>query len=115
MTREEIYDAEISPLMKQIIAVCKEHDIPLVADFQLDDDRESEDAGFHCTTFIVPHGTAQKMLKAQAILRPVTHEWCAYVEHPDGTREKTAGNIPLPPRPDDTSGGTEHSEGGGDE
>jgi len=39
MTKEEIYDTQISPLMKEVIRICKEADIPLVADFQLDNDR----------------------------------------------------------------------------
>ncbi|KWI50698.1 hypothetical protein WT72_24320 [Burkholderia pseudomultivorans] len=32
-TKEQIYDEQISPLMAQIIAVCKEHKIPVVASF----------------------------------------------------------------------------------
>lgn len=32
-TREEIYDDQISLLISQIIAICKEHKIPLVANF----------------------------------------------------------------------------------
>ena len=31
---EAIYDAQISPLMEQIIAICKEHRIPMLATFQ---------------------------------------------------------------------------------
>jgi hypothetical protein len=36
--RERVYDEEIYPLMAQIIAICKRSDIPLVANFRLDDD-----------------------------------------------------------------------------
>ncbi|KVC49876.1 hypothetical protein WS58_06300 [Burkholderia pseudomultivorans] len=32
-TKEQIYDEQISPLMAQIIAICKEHKIPVVASF----------------------------------------------------------------------------------
>ncbi|OXI42449.1 hypothetical protein [Burkholderia aenigmatica] len=32
-TKEQIYDAQISPLMAQIIEICKEHGIPIVASF----------------------------------------------------------------------------------
>lgn len=35
MTKEEAYDALISPLMAQIIAYSKEHDIPMVAVFEI--------------------------------------------------------------------------------
>lgn len=30
---EDVYDAQIAPLMAQIIAVCKEHNLPMVASF----------------------------------------------------------------------------------
>lgn len=53
MNREAIYDERISPLMTQIIAICKEHDIPMVASFQINDDRPDGDA-FMCTTCL-PH------------------------------------------------------------
>jgi hypothetical protein len=35
---EEIYDEKISPLMKQVISICKEHKIPMIADFFLRND-----------------------------------------------------------------------------
>jgi hypothetical protein len=34
MSKEQIYDEQISPLMQQIIEICKEHEIPVFADFQ---------------------------------------------------------------------------------
>lgn len=34
---EAIYDEQISPLMKQIIAICKEHKIPMFATFEYAD------------------------------------------------------------------------------
>ncbi len=46
--KEAVYDAEISPLVKQIIALCKEHRIPLVATFQIGNDEER--GGFFSTT-----------------------------------------------------------------
>lgn len=33
--REAAYDEHISPLMTQVIALCKEHKIPLLASFDL--------------------------------------------------------------------------------
>jgi len=33
--KEQIYDEKISPLMTQIIQICKENDIKMVADFYL--------------------------------------------------------------------------------
>lgn len=49
--REDVYDNQISPLMTEIIRICKEHDIPMVASFQYDD-RESDGAAL-CTTVIL--------------------------------------------------------------
>ena len=44
MTKEEIYDAQISPLMSQFIAICKTHKIANVCCFSLD-----HDEGLFCT------------------------------------------------------------------
>lgn len=37
-TKEEIYDKKINPLMGQIIDICREHKIAMLADFKLDGD-----------------------------------------------------------------------------
>lgn len=50
-TLENVYDAEISPLMVQIIAIAKRAGIPMYASFKLDDD-------LACTTNI-PASEAQ--------------------------------------------------------
>lgn len=50
-TKEQIYDAQISPLMVQIIAICKQHKIPVVATFGLGQD---DNGDLHCTTVIIP-------------------------------------------------------------
>jgi len=86
--REEIYDAEISPLMTQIIAVCKEHDIPLLFSCQLNDDRvgdsdsdgEGEALGpFFCTTRLLPKNSAYKLQQAGRALDPdEPSAWAAY-------------------------------------
>lgn len=44
---EAVYDAEISPLMTQIIAICKRENLPMFATFKLDGD-------LACTSHIVP-------------------------------------------------------------
>jgi len=43
MTKEQIYDAEIFPLMEKIQDICKENKIPMLATFALDD-------GLQCTS-----------------------------------------------------------------
>jgi hypothetical protein len=65
MTKEEIYDAQISPLVKQIIEICKAHKIALIADFGLDDD-------MHCTTSLLAdeYLPSDSQLEAHAALRP---------------------------------------------
>jgi hypothetical protein len=63
--REVIYDTEIAPLMKKIIATCKKRGIPMVADFALDGD-------MRCTTAILvdKDEPPQALREAYAILRP---------------------------------------------
>jgi hypothetical protein len=48
---EKIYDEQIFPLMEQIIAICKEHKIPMVASFQWCGEGHLYGAGL-CTTRI---------------------------------------------------------------
>ena len=51
---EAVYDAEIAPLMDQIIAVCKRAGIPILASFQLTSNDEDGDGAMLCTTSIIP-------------------------------------------------------------
>lgn len=48
--REQVYDELISPLMTQIIAICKEHQLPMFAEFQY------SDTDFCKTAIILPGG-----------------------------------------------------------
>ncbi len=43
MSKEEIYDSQINPLMAEILRLSKEHKIAFIADFELGD-------GLHCTS-----------------------------------------------------------------
>lgn len=47
MTREEAYDEFINPLMAQILLVCEQHKIPMLASFGL---ASEEDEGLCCTS-----------------------------------------------------------------
>lgn len=47
--KEGVYDKRISPLMAQIIALCKEHKINMAAQFSLGYDEDQEETLF-CTT-----------------------------------------------------------------
>lgn len=54
--KEDIYDNEIAPLMKQIIEICKREELPMVAQFYLKekrDDDEEENPMF-CSSVILP-------------------------------------------------------------
>jgi len=54
--KEAIYDEQIAPLMSQIIAVCKEHGIPVVAQFQYAEDG-------YCTTRITNQPYASEYIQ----------------------------------------------------
>jgi len=42
MSKEDIYDNEISPLMKQIIELCKKHGIAMIANFACPSDEDED-------------------------------------------------------------------------
>lgn len=61
--KEPIYDERISPLMKQIIDICKENGIPMVASFRLNDGTEENDfEPLKCTSFYLPDGVEDEAL-----------------------------------------------------
>ncbi|MDO7908448.1 hypothetical protein Q5741_18770 [Paenibacillus sp. JX-17] len=52
--KEEIYDNEIAPLMKQIIEICKREQLPMTAQFYLKEQAEDTGDPMYCSTVIVP-------------------------------------------------------------
>lgn len=69
-TKEAIYDSQIAPLMAQIIEICKEHKIAMVASYAVPNEH---DDGLHCTTVLLEesHEPSQELLNAsRAIYRP---------------------------------------------
>ena len=48
--KEQIYDEQISPLMKQIIAICKENNIHMLCDFFIGNTEDKPD--FHATSYL---------------------------------------------------------------
>lgn len=71
---EAIYDEQVAPLMAQIIAICKEHGVPMVATFQLNDgnadDPEGDGVGpLCCTTAILPEGCDPKLVDAYRVMK----------------------------------------------
>ena len=53
MNKEQVYDDKISPLMAQIIEICQEHNIGMIADFEIPND---EDQDLCCTTSLPGDG-----------------------------------------------------------
>ncbi len=65
MSKESIYDERINPLMAQIIEICKEHKIAMLADFMLDDDLK-------CTSALLADDfePSESQIKAYDLLKP---------------------------------------------
>jgi len=66
MNKEQIYDSKISPLMKQIIAISKEHGIAMMASFAIghgDGGPNGEDAtNLTCNTLLPDENDEQNPL-----------------------------------------------------
>jgi hypothetical protein len=70
--KEKAYDDLISPLMTQIIALCKEHRITVFAHYELDDytDEDGEPADVSCTTCIPQPEDEPKCRNLMVVARP---------------------------------------------
>ena len=91
--KEAIYDEKISPLMAQIIALCNQHGIPVVARFQICDTEESGPG--YCTTVIPGEGQSEEQRQLGHTVgprRPVA--WTeTHVTNPDGSKVITIGKL----------------------
>ena len=67
-TKEDVYDELVSPLVVQLIKLSKEHDIPMLLQFQINDDRPEGEA-FFCTTANIPEDGAPSMKRAYRLLK----------------------------------------------
>lgn len=65
MTKEQIYDEQIHPLMLEIVKMCQEHQIPLVAAFHIPN---LEEEGLTCTTAILPTDSPGSFRHAHTVL-----------------------------------------------
>lgn len=67
--KEAVYDEQISPLMTQVIAICKANNIPMVAQFQYANDKENGPA--LCTTTLPIDGiTCDKLRRIASSMQP---------------------------------------------
>lgn len=79
-TKETIYDEQINPLMAQILAICKEHNIEMVASFALDDgDGDGdEDEGLMCSSYVLLGENKEAMNPTLlGAARVIAHGWTA--------------------------------------
>lgn len=92
-SEEGVYDEQISPLMTRIIAICKEHQIPMVAQFQYANEKENGPA--FCTTALPLPRACEKMRRLRAAVQPerpvVLAETC--VTNPDGSEHITIRRV----------------------
>jgi hypothetical protein len=97
-SREDAYDEHVAPLMTKIIAFCKEHQIPMVASFELDADDDPDDP-LLCTTILDLGGDAKIVSKAlkeasQALQPKRPMGFTEVIETmPDGSKHITIGSI----------------------
>ncbi len=72
MTKEQIYDDQISPLMTQIIAICKKNNIAYVSSFALDGSEDDPDNQLLCTTVLLDEESnpPESFLEIKDILMP---------------------------------------------
>ncbi len=71
MNKEAVYDNQINPLMAQVIAICKEHKIAVLASFALS--ATTDDDQLYCTTSLLSpeHDPPDKLLEChRLLLRP---------------------------------------------
>lgn len=69
MNKEEIYDDQISPLMQNIIGICREHGIAMIASFNIAHDGEGPN-GEDCSRL-----TCTSHLPALSMIASVRPPW----------------------------------------
>lgn len=90
MTKEDVYDTEINPLMVQIIEICNRHKIAMLASFHIPN---HEDADLACTSFLLAddYDPPEKFLQAKRIIYTEPRAPMHYrIDNADGTVEMGA-------------------------
>ena len=84
---EQVYDDQIAPLMAQIISICKEYELPMLASFQYKNDSENGD---YCSTYLEYEGRISDVLKqCRNIIYKKTQIYSVTTTKADGSIEKT--------------------------
>lgn len=79
---ESVYDDQIAPLMKQIIAICKTHKMPIAATLEYATDN-------HCTTVISFDRASHRMQEIMHHMRPHRTSSLAVTESTDADGRTT--------------------------
>lgn len=93
MNKEAIYDEQIDPLMAQIIAICREHKIPVVAVFHTPNE---DDQDLFCATRSpdengkFPGYMAELSFVVTRAIKGGGNPLMMTVEHGDGSKTMTA-------------------------
>ncbi|WP_448144572.1 hypothetical protein [Pseudomonas silesiensis] len=90
MSKENVYDEQISPLVHEIIGICKEHNIALLLSAQLQDE---DDETLYCTTILpgTDDVSDEKFVQALSIIRPPSRGAMQITTtHADGSQSLTA-------------------------
>lgn len=67
--KEDIYDKQITPLVEELIEICREHDIPMLASFAYKN--TEEDGIMLCSTYInPPHRHTPNLQKGLSVIAP---------------------------------------------
>lgn len=98
MNKEQVYDEKISPLMQQIIAICQEHGIAMLADFAIGHDGVGPDGqdctDLRCSTLLTDDTGKNDPLQVQALnhirRRGRPAPMMITTEHGDGAKTMTA-------------------------
>lgn len=98
MNKEQVYDNEISPLMLQIIGICRAHGIAMMASFDLSHDGEGpngEDCSSLVCSSLLPDGDGEPnpaFAQANAFIRRGHRPASMMIttEHGDSTKTMTA-------------------------
>ena len=97
--KERAYDAQVFPLMQQIIETCRGAGIGIVASFELDHDPSNPADPMRCTSILPPDNGAEfksrAMRDGRETLRPERPHAVAVMEttKPDGTRVITVQRL----------------------
>lgn len=68
-SKEDVYDAQIAPLMDQVIKICMEHKIPLAAQFQYEE-TEDQGPGFVTTLLTYDEVESPQIARIGQIMKP---------------------------------------------